>query len=293
MIAGLTTGGIGGAALLVFAVPAALTFVEAGQQDQEPCGGLAGIECQDPGDFCKLPIGECCCDVPGVCTPRPFGCPDVYDPVCGCDDITYSNECDAAAAGVSIAYLGECGQACGGIAGEECPEGEYCRFRDGECCCDQVGVCRPIPGACPNECEPVCGCDGVTYTNACHAAAAEASIDHPGPCFEGGQLIGRVRFDSPQKLRWALDPDALSYNVYVKRVLEQPPLDYGECLIADVIASETAVPGAPETRRLWLVQVTGNFLDGEGPMGTTWTCSRRQPSAPCSSSPSSTAKTKR
>jgi hypothetical protein len=292
MVARMPSSRIGNAATLAFAVAVALTIVEAGQQVPEPCGGLAGIECQDPGDFCKLPIGECCCDMSGICTPRPLACPDNYDPVCGCDGVTYSNDCEADAVGVSIDYLGECGQTCGGIVGEECPEGEYCQFREGECCCDQEGVCRPIPQACPEVCEPVCGCDGATYSNACHAAAAEASVDSQGPCFEGGQLIGRVRFESPQKLRWAPHPDALSYNVYVKRVPETPPLHYGECLIAGVIAPETAVPGAPETRRLWLIQVTGNFLNGEGPMGTTWLCTRRQPSAPCSDSASIT-KTKR
>jgi hypothetical protein len=51
----------------------------------EICGGFAGIPCTDPNEFCKLPVGQCCCDFFGVCTPMPQGCPTVWDPVCGCD----------------------------------------------------------------------------------------------------------------------------------------------------------------------------------------------------------------
>ncbi|MEE9296824.1 MAG: hypothetical protein V3W34_17915 [Phycisphaerae bacterium] len=72
------------------------------------CGGIQGIPCDDPAEFCKLGIGRCCCDFQGICTPMPKGCFDVWDPVCGCDGVTYGNECEADAVGVSIDHLGEC-----------------------------------------------------------------------------------------------------------------------------------------------------------------------------------------
>ena len=48
------------------------------------------------------------CDGAGVCEVRPDACIDIFDPVCGCDGLTYGNACEAAMAGVNVASEGEC-----------------------------------------------------------------------------------------------------------------------------------------------------------------------------------------
>ena len=74
------------------------------------CGGIAGFQCENEGDYCAMALGECerVADAAGVCMPRPEICTMDYRPVCGCDGETYSNPCAAAAKGVNIAYRGMC-----------------------------------------------------------------------------------------------------------------------------------------------------------------------------------------
>jgi len=81
-------------------------------------------------------------------------------------------------------YADEIGGAtCGGIAGKQCGAGEYCDIGMGNCgTADASGVCKKKPEVCTEDFKPVCGCDGKTYSNLCHAAAKGASIDHMGKC---------------------------------------------------------------------------------------------------------------
>ena len=39
---------------------------------------------------------------------QPGDCTDVFDPMCGCDGVTYSNRCNASESGMQVAYAGRC-----------------------------------------------------------------------------------------------------------------------------------------------------------------------------------------
>ena len=154
-------------------------MVEVSLDYEGECGLLP---CQDnsacdQGDYCFL---ESCRDGAGTCLPMPETCLDVWDPVCACDRQTYSNSCYAAMAGVSVDYEGECGPlAC--WDNDSCGLEEYCRFDE---CAAETGACALRPESCLDVWDPVCACDGRTYSNPCYAAMAGASVDYEGECGE-------------------------------------------------------------------------------------------------------------
>lgn len=117
------------------------------------------LHCSAPSDcpsgtYCEKPS---CADETGTCTFFPPECPDDDAPVCGCDRITYFNDCLRKAAGVASAKPGPCGlpdgTSCGGKMDVQCPEGSLCaRFvGPGPCPMDAMGSCWVVPASCPTK----------------------------------------------------------------------------------------------------------------------------------------------
>jgi hypothetical protein len=62
----------------------------------------------------------------------------------------------------------------------DCSKNDYCMFAPG--ICGSSGICTPKSDACTNEYIPVCGCDGVTYSNTCLMQSAKVSMLYKGKC---------------------------------------------------------------------------------------------------------------
>lgn len=137
---------------------------------------MENVECLEE-EYCKKADGDS--DGEGECSHRPDNCPFLLKPVCGCDGLTYPNSCTAATNGVNVDYYGECKDC---TSNAECSVGELCKKEAGDCY--EKGICNERPDACIQVSDPVCGCDGITYSNPCMAELNGINIDHYGECNE-------------------------------------------------------------------------------------------------------------
>src|SRR4051812_22138270 len=81
---------------------------DGGPGSGRPCGGFAGASCSS-GEWCDFGRNTCgATDEQGTCRAKPTGCPDLFAPVCGCDGVVHSNECDAQAVGADVNANGSC-----------------------------------------------------------------------------------------------------------------------------------------------------------------------------------------
>ena len=91
------------------------------------CRTADGSEC-DHDELC-LPLLSRACPGPkhiGLCVPKPHMCPNLTDPVCGCDGKTYDNLCEAAASHSAVAHEGACAPTNGCGANGVCPGAGTC-----------------------------------------------------------------------------------------------------------------------------------------------------------------------
>lgn len=107
------------------------------------CGGFTyppNPPC-DKGEFCETPPGTCyIADLPGTCSEIPEVCPLFLDPVCGCDGVTYGNDCERRQAAVALDRVGACDTP-GSCGFTTCAPGL-------ECCNPLHGICVPPGGFC-------------------------------------------------------------------------------------------------------------------------------------------------
>jgi hypothetical protein len=78
----------------------------AAKAEGQACGGGAGA-CP-AGQFCDAPKACGNSDAAGVCVIPPQVCPQIYAPVCGCDGVTYANDCERQGAMVPLDHDGAC-----------------------------------------------------------------------------------------------------------------------------------------------------------------------------------------
>jgi len=124
-------------------------------KEQQPCDKSS--DCPHSNDICNK---FHCYDEHGLCEPWPTVCDTMLDPRCGCDGVTYWNDCLRKQAGVVSSSMHECG-----VNAASCSTGADCPIAGGSCAhllppgamCsgNALGACWMVPPVCPTPFGPV------------------------------------------------------------------------------------------------------------------------------------------
>ena len=75
------------------------------------------------------------------------------------------------------------GMRCGGAPKTSCDTGLWCDPQPGRCASSKArGRCVAVPMFCTMNYQPVCGCNGKTYSNDCVRRSEQIAKNHDGAC---------------------------------------------------------------------------------------------------------------
>jgi hypothetical protein len=157
-------------------VLASLPTTDAGAPAPAPIRCVTIADCPTTDYYCSMTS----CDAQtGTCVLAPVVCDPSEAPVCGCDNITYFNDCLREANGIAASTPNPCmnnPQLCGGPSNTQCPDGALCArlgLIHGPCTDAIPGTCWFLPAKCPTTPPPdlwdSCDSAGALCVDTCNA----------------------------------------------------------------------------------------------------------------------------